>query len=74
MPKPPEITHTGLTVSARKVDHEENPEDGAGFYELFVELDGVPLVFGGRKAGTIDKRRAALAKERQSAPPPPPSQ
>jgi len=62
MPKPREVTHTGLTVNARKYDHEENPEDGAGLYEFYVELDGVPVVIGSRKAGTIDLRRKALAK------------
>jgi|SRR5579859_1219197 len=35
---------------------------GAGHYEFYVELDGVPVVIGSRKAGTIDQRRAALAK------------
>lgn len=78
MPKDREVTHTGLTVSARKYDHEENPEDGAGLYEFYVELDGVPVVIGSRKAGTIDQRRAKLAKanasSQPSAPPPPPQQ
>lgn len=72
MPKPREVTHTGLTVNARKYGHEENPEDGAGLYEFFVELDGVPVVIGSRKAGTIDQRRAALAKKNAAASPPPP--
>lgn len=66
MPKPMETTHTGLTISARKLDHEENPEDGAGLYEFFVELDGVPVVLGAKKAGTVDQRRAKLAKQRQT--------
>lgn len=68
MPLPMETTHTGLTVSARKVDHEANPEEGAGLYEFFVELDGVPVVLGVKKAGTVDKRRAALkAKQAQQS-------
>lgn len=62
MPKDREVTHTGLTVNARKYDHEENAADGAGLYEFYVELDGVPVVIGSRKAGTIDQRRAALKK------------
>jgi len=71
MPKDREVTHTGLTVSARKFDHEENPEEGAGIYEFFVELDGVPVVIASKKAGTVDQRRARLAASRQSTPPPP---
>jgi len=73
MPLPREVTHTGLTVNARKVDHEENPLDGAGIYEFYVELDGVPVVIGSRKAGTIDNRRKALAeaKAKLTAPQPP---
>ena len=73
MPKEREVTHTGLTVNARKYDHEENPLDGAGIYEFYVELDGVPVVIGSRKAGTIDVRRKALAeaKARTTAPQPP---
>jgi hypothetical protein len=61
MPKPTEVTHTGLSVNLRKVDHEENPEDGAGFYEAYLDVDGVPFVIAAKKAGTLDKRRAALA-------------
>ncbi len=73
MANPHEVTHTGLTVNARKYDHEDNPEEGAGLYEFYVELDGVPVVIGSRKAGTIDKRRKALAKARaaQAAAAPP---
>jgi len=67
MPLEREVTHTGLTVNARKYDHEENPEDGAGLYEFYVELDGVPVVIGSRKAGTIDKRRAALKAAKAAA-------
>lgn len=66
MPREREVTHTGLTVNARKYDHEDNPEDGAGLYEFYVELDGVPVVIGSRKAGTIDKRRAALKRKNQA--------
>jgi len=73
MPLPRGVTHTGLTVNARKSGHEANPEEGAGIYEFYVELDGVPVVIGSRKAGTIDQRRKALAeaKAKLTAPAPP---
>jgi sRNA-binding protein len=62
-----EYTHTGLTVNVKKIDAEQNPEDGAGLYVFGVDLDGVFVPIGSRKAGSVDQRRAKLATSRKAA-------
>lgn len=74
------LTETQLEAyrldESKLTEQELTEKYGAGLYEFYVDLDGVPVVFHVKKAGTVDQQRTkiaeAKAKAAAAAPPPPP--
>lgn len=71
------LPNTGLSAKAEKEYADDSKElteaqmaekYGAGYYNFVVNLDGVDVVIGSAKAGTIDQQRAAIqaAKPKRS--------